>query len=122
MLEGHARDASYAPVHGTSKCAENRKRKRITFNNFTMRTAAVVVASLLALSLCHGVHSQKAEAKVSMKPQTAKTLPPALADAQFKKQECDILAPGAICLFDGKKVLLPDAIQQGLLGTGLSTK
>ena len=78
-----------------------------------MRLNAVIVLLLVTCSL---VYSQKEAAKVSMKPQTAKSLPPALEDAQFKKQECDILAPGAICLFDGKKVLLPDAVQQGLVG------
>ena len=28
----------------------------------------------------------------------------------FRKEECDIVSEGAICLFDGRKVLLPDAV------------
>ena len=81
-----------------------------------MRTSTIVFTLLVVISTCSVVYSQKTQQQVSMKPQTAKSLPPALADAPFKKQECDILAPGAICLFDGKKVLLPDAVQQGLVG------
>ena len=72
-----------------------------------MRTSVifVCVASLAAFAV--------AQNSTQLKPQVAGAVdrtPP------FSEDECDIVAPGAICLFDGKKVLLPDAVQQGLVG------
>lgn len=73
-----------------------------------MRT---VVAFLCVASLVAGL--AVAQNATKLRPQVAGAVDRTPA---FSKEECDIVAPGAICLFDGKKVLLPDAVQKGLVG------
>jgi hypothetical protein len=68
--------------------------------------ASVVVLSLALFSL--------GNASI-LEPQAAGA-GAAVAVPSFTKNECDIIAPNAICLFDGQKVLLPDSVPDGLVG------
>lgn len=42
--------------------------------------------------------------------------PSAIAPGPFRREECDIIAEGSICLFNGKKVLMADATPKSLIG------
>jgi len=73
---------------------------------------------LIALALaCLASYGARAEKPGSNQAGASQSQAPLnVVSTPFKEEECDLMANGAICLFGGRKVLLPDALPKGLVG------
>eukprot|EP00753_Platysulcus_tardus_P015066 PLAT4752.1.p2 GENE.PLAT4752.1~~PLAT4752.1.p2 ORF type:complete len:388 (+),score=184.41 PLAT4752.1:30-1166(+) len=71
------------------------------------------VALCVALLLCAGYVSA-ADGDDDSKGATA--FPSIAPRDDVAGEECDLVSSGAVCLFDGQKVLLPDAAPKGMVG------
>lgn len=89
--------------------------RRIAANANVVRTTAVVVVFAFLQLTMSPAGAQNPALPVQDAGQV-KVKSASVKAGAFVSEDCDISLPGAICLFNGRKIVMPDAAPQGLVG------